>query len=840
LPGNVVTELSSNGEASSNVPATSVEDALGRLVARRYANGANETWVRDGEGNVTAHHDANGNWDQFRISSWNLTDARRSSLGYTTFFEYNHREMVVAVIDANGNRTSYVRDSLQRIRKVQRHGEVYRDYQFDADDALIEERDKHGRILVKRTIGPNGLTLKTELASGESYSYAYNSAGKYEEASSSLHRVVQQHAPAGRLLDQRDDLGVTHSYDLFGRLERTTHFDRFAIEYAREASGVVTIRTPDGSQHSVWVNGEGQVVRENGNGTNEVTAFDSEERLYARVCWRPSTLGSQRWTTRYQYNGCGELLQIDDSEFGTTSLTYDADHRLQAQEDRVGRRDYRYDPAGNLAYAPLHFTIQNGPGNLIRHSHHETFEYDERYRLSKRVQPYLNRSITYHYDSKDQLIEVRWSDRNEAWRAGYDGLGRRLYAQYGEHRTDFYWDGDRLSAEVDPKGMRLYAYLNQDALVPFCFIDYANLQAAPQSGRIYYLFSAPNGMPLRVEDVHGAAVWKPQTLDAYGHLAPEPSSTVELRLRFAGHFFDSHTELFYNRYRDYDPKLARYLQPDPLGHAGSINLYSYPASPFVDVDLRGLIHSAKDAEQHKGASGEPHEDTPEGKKRKSSEEHGAEWGVDPETGKAKSPHTPSPQEQARRDRYLAECKRDGKTPMPEDKWRESGFRANNNRDKSHPEEGRALKAVGAENNNGKDPQTHPYDEYHDENGRALGKTTDAEGKPVPPPPGALDENGDPRVRNADTRPDGVRGNDVVEHKHMSGEEGGTLNDSPQMRAQRDMADSKGGDHEVVMTSDAPRENVKPSENLANQSTVKHVGPPPESKVSTWQKGRWTP
>jgi uncharacterized protein RhaS with RHS repeats len=59
--------------------------------------------------------------------------------------------------------------------------------------------------------------------------------------------------------------------------------------------------------------------------------------------------------------------------------------------------------------------------------------------------------------------------------------------------------------------------------------------------------------------------------------------------------------LFYNRFRDYDPELGRYLQPDPLGHAGGINLFSYPANPLVDVDLRGLVHRKKTAKDAGGA-----------------------------------------------------------------------------------------------------------------------------------------------------------------------------------------------------------------------------------------------
>src|SRR6187402_1542189 len=42
---------------------------------------------------------------------------------------------------------------------------------------------------------------------------------------------------------------------------------------------------------------------------------------------------------------------------------------------------------------------------------------------------------------------------------------------------------------------------------------------------------------------------------------PQPDTAPPLRLRFAGHFYDEHLELFYNRFRDYDPALGRYLHP---------------------------------------------------------------------------------------------------------------------------------------------------------------------------------------------------------------------------------------------------------------------------------------
>lgn len=87
-------------------------------------------------------------------------------------------------------------------------------------------------------------------------------------------------------------------------------------------------------------------------------------------------------------------------------------------------------------------------------------------------------------------------------------------------------------------------------------------------------------------------MWRVASVDAYGEVVVASESRTKLRLRFAGHFEDEYTGLFYNRFRDYDPGLGCYLQPDPLGQAGGINLYAYVSNPLVDVDLRGLAHKA--------------------------------------------------------------------------------------------------------------------------------------------------------------------------------------------------------------------------------------------------------
>ncbi|MGH6840532.1 MAG: RHS repeat domain-containing protein, partial [Methylocella sp.] len=54
-------------------------------------------------------------------------------------------------------------------------------------------------------------------------------------------------------------------------------------------------------------------------------------------------------------------------------------------------------------------------------------------------------------------------------------------------------------------------------------------------------------------------------------------------------FFDSATKLHYNYFRDYAPRLGRYIESDPIGLEGGINTYAYVKNnPLQFTDSRGL------------------------------------------------------------------------------------------------------------------------------------------------------------------------------------------------------------------------------------------------------------
>ena len=71
---------------------------------------------------------------------------------------------------------------------------------------------------------------------------------------------------------------------------------------------------------------------------------------------------------------------------------------------------------------------------------------------------------------------------------------------------------------------------------------------------------------------------------------PSLKPLVAYNLRFPGQYFDSETGTHYNYFRDYDPRVGRYLQSDPLGLRAGVNTFGYVSQqPLAYIDPLGLF-----------------------------------------------------------------------------------------------------------------------------------------------------------------------------------------------------------------------------------------------------------
>ncbi|MGH6838949.1 MAG: RHS repeat domain-containing protein, partial [Methylocella sp.] len=111
-----------------------------------------------------------------------------------------------------------------------------------------------------------------------------------------------------------------------------------------------------------------------------------------------------------------------------------------------------------------------------------------------------------------------------------------------------------------------------------------------QPGVRYYIAPDHLGSPHQITDASGAVVWL-WNHDPFGNGDPtDPLGNFSYELRFPGQFFDQGTKLHYNYFRDYDPRLGRYIESDPIGLAGGINTYAYArGNPLVRTDASGLV-----------------------------------------------------------------------------------------------------------------------------------------------------------------------------------------------------------------------------------------------------------
>ena len=91
--------------------------------------------------------------------------------------------------------------------------------------------------------------------------------------------------------------------------------------------------------------------------------------------------------------------------------------------------------------------------------------------------------------------------------------------------------------------------------------------------------------PQKLTDPDRTVVWDANFLP-FGSLDNSTGAANDNQ-RFPGQYFDAESGFHYNRYRDYDPTLGRYIQADPIGLAGGLNVYPYArGNPvrFVDPD----------------------------------------------------------------------------------------------------------------------------------------------------------------------------------------------------------------------------------------------------------------
>lgn len=585
LPRWLVNTWGENPVAAPPEPSLA-KNVQGLPVREERKDGKARRWAYDFNGYFRWYTDFDGRTSRYEYGSWNHLLREIDPQGSITEYGYTPSEKVAFITDSCGTRSEYGYDPKDRLTEVRRHGKVRERYRYDAADNLIEKRDAQGKVLLTFAIAPGNLMKQRILASGDVQDFAYTKQGRLEKAKNRAGSATFAYSPGGRrIADERDGKGVRHRF-VVDRLAESTVLGKFTTKYIRVDATTTIVMDPGGQTQRLRLAGPGLVERACSNDTEELSHYDSKGRCLLKAAEGPG-LG-KGWARRFSYSGEGDLLRREDTLRGNVTYEHDEVHRLAKVCLPDGQQqDYAYDRAGNLVTAPG-FAARMQRGNRLLEVGGDQFFYNDRDHLSRRERS-TGKTTTYQYDSRDLLVGIE--SPGLSYQTVHDGLGRRTKKTVNSQTWHYYWDTDRLAAEVFPDGrLRVYVYPDAFSLVPMLFLDYDSVDADPATGKRYHVYSDHLGCPELVLDDAGRTVWKAR-IDPYGTAHIEVGQNFHQPLRWPGHYHDAETGLHDNRFRTYSPELCRYLQSDPAGTEGGLSLYAYTDNPLRAVDLRGQAQS---------------------------------------------------------------------------------------------------------------------------------------------------------------------------------------------------------------------------------------------------------
>jgi RHS repeat-associated protein len=513
----------------------------------------------------TIAQEASGNRIMRNIyDAGNRTTQVRSAVGTadeqaTATYTYGANGQALSLTDAKGNRTAYTYDSFNRPKTIvypskttagQVAGTDYEELSYDANDNVLTRRQRDGQLISNTYDNLNRVTLIDVPDTDRDTSYTYDLLG----------RTVNVTLPGTNASQS-----VSFSYDKAGRLLSTGTAGRTLTTSFEAAGAWSRLAWPDGGltiQYDRDALGRLSTIKEVG-GSNQTLATYAYDDLSRRT----SVTYGNATTTTYGYTPRSELASLAHNLAGTANdVTFNFGYNRVSQINSQGR--------DNDAYAwANHFNVTrpyaaNGQNQYTQVGTAQP-QYDARGNLKS------DGLYQFGYDSVNRFINAT-GPKNLA--LTYDALGRlakTIGSQTGT--TQFLYDGDALVAEYDSAGNLTRRIVHgpgtDEPIVVY------------EGGTKKWLIADPRGSIIATTDASGNAT----AINSYGPFGEE-GLTMSGRFGYTGQMRLPDVGLMHYKARAYSPRYGRFLQSDPIGTAGGINLYAYTSNdPINATDPSGLI-----------------------------------------------------------------------------------------------------------------------------------------------------------------------------------------------------------------------------------------------------------
>jgi RHS repeat-associated protein len=631
---------------------TSITDPLGGITSFTYDAAGNRLTMTDSLGNTTHYTynginqmtqvtDPKGNITQFTYNYkgdvLNTTDAN----GNPTTYAYNYRGQVTQITDALNNLTkmSYGptgcgggcggADKLAALTDALNHSTQYT---YDIAGRLIKETDPLGKEILYTYDGKGNLIAKTK-ADGKAIIYAYDANSRLIQKQYSDGTITQyRYDPNGNMiyagnaaiaynftydtanrltaLTDSNNRTIRYQYDVVGNKVKMITPEGKTISYAYDAARRLTTLTTDKGAFSLTYDADGRRSKLTyPNKTAATYTYDANGNLTRIRHTGPG--GAVITEANYTYDNANNRLTKTDTE-KTAKYSYDPIYRLIQSTLSVknkpskilsGGETYLYDSVGNRLHGPEQTDAMSyDDANELLNFDTTPYHYDPNGNRIQKIETGHRGSIkttSYTYDDENRLIKVEIQKGHRVTEVSftYDPLGRRI--SKAVHReeihdgkvhdlpfprtTSYVYDGSGIITEYMKHKHREEVTARY---VHGLGID-EPLSVEKDHNAVYYYHADGLGSIVGLTDARGHMI-QSYAYDSFGNMKPQ-LVWIGQPYTYTAREYDPETGLYFYRARYYDPKVGRFLQRDPIGFAGGINVYAYVLNnPVNDIDPMGL------------------------------------------------------------------------------------------------------------------------------------------------------------------------------------------------------------------------------------------------------------
>lgn len=570
---------------------------------------------RNDFGYITRLSDPFGQWTQTEYNPDNLPVRVTDPMGRVTQTAYDAKGRPVRVTDPLGGLVSRDYDEQGNLVRVTDARKAANTFVYDANNRLVEMTDPLGQTVRHERDALGRVTVTTN-ARGQRIRVTYDEDGRItrkEHQSASPGASFAEVASsvfdgANNLISRTDAWGTTSwEYDASNRATRITYPTGHSLQFTYNATGqirtvtypnglVVTLAYDDFHRQKVPTllrsGSESVGMKEPGSNVVQLDlalgddaarlafSHDAAGRLTGVERSAVSNLGTAAVTSEYDYDAVGRPTAIRHlTPAGTAfawDLQYDAVGNVIA-ETRTGffneppllpaATKWVYDAAGRIRTRNGLAHTYDADGNLTAIAGGE-FE------------------ASYSPENKPLTLRRRIGEATEESTHTYDGSGVRVARQDDGGEIQYhYGPAGRLMFTTDGEGELLACYVWGDR----------SLLAAVHGDGLEGLRHYLTGQLMSVAGVTDA------TGDMLATYSYDPFGQCARQVRKEGHVddnpftfvgglgvLDEGGGLFCMHQRFYDAASGRFLQKDPAGFEGGLNLYAYAAgNPLNAVDPAG-------------------------------------------------------------------------------------------------------------------------------------------------------------------------------------------------------------------------------------------------------------